>query len=102
MGSDDAEFKTKSVKDNGFNPIWDDVFSFSVARPECAMLLFRVYDSSSDREDVIAFSAIPVVHLMEGFRCVTLYDKHGSRQGDIMQASLSVRAQKILDPASRR
>lgn len=94
LGPDNAEFKTKVVKDNGFNPIWDETFSFNVMRPECAMLLLRVYSGHSDREDMLAFSAIPVVHVMEGFRSVTLYDKHCGRQGDFMLTSLYLRAQK--------
>lgn len=69
------------------------MYTFSVARPEISMVLFRVFDGAFDREDLIAFSAIPVVHLMEGFRCVTLYDKHGTRQGDIVNSTLSVRVQ---------
>ena len=70
--------------------------SFRVEQPECAHILFRVFNGASDREDFIAFSSIPVVNLMEGFRTVTLYDKHGSRQGDVLHASLSVRVKKRL------
>lgn len=117
IGNDNADFRTKSVKDNGFNPIWDEVCAvifeekqclmvvivpqvsyFGVERPECAHVMFRVFNGASDREDFIAFSSIPVVNLVEGFRTVTLYDKHGSRQGDVLHASLSVRISKVAKP----
>lgn len=93
--ADNVEYRTKTVDDNGFNPIWDEVFTFTVTNPECAQLLFRVYDADLDRDDFVAFSSIPVLNLLEGFRNVSLYDKSGSRQGDMLHASLSVRI-KIL------
>ncbi|CAM9658965.1 unnamed protein product [Ectocarpus fasciculatus] len=91
VDGDSAEHRTRTVDNNGFNPIWDEVFTFTVSNPECAQLLFRVYDADLDRDDFVGFSSIPVLNLLEGFRNVTLYDKSGSRQGDMGFASLSVR-----------
>lgn len=89
--ADSIEHRTKTIDNNGFNPIWDEVFTFKISKPECAEILFRVYDADLDRDDFVAFSAIPVVNLLEGFRNVKLYDKSGSRQGDMLHASLSIR-----------
>lgn len=93
--ADNVEFRTKTVDNNGFNPVWDEVFTFTVTNPECAQLLFRVYDADLDRDDFVAFSSIPVLNLLEGFRNVSLFDKSGSRQGDMLYASLSIRV-KLL------
>jgi hypothetical protein len=95
VATDNVEHRTKTVDNNGFNPIWDEVFTFTVSNPECAQLLFRVYDADLDRDDFVAFSAIPVSNLLEGFRNVSLYDSGGSRQGDMMFASLSIRVKVV-------
>ena len=62
----------------------------------------RVFAGTSGSENFIAFSAIPVCNILEGFRCVTLYDKHGGRRGDIMHAALSVRVQIVDGPEPSR
>ena len=58
---------------------------------ECSQLLLRVFDADDDRDDLVAFSSIPITNLMEGFRTVLLYDKSGSRNGDMVFATLFVR-----------
>ena len=93
--ADNVEHRTKTVDNNGFNPIFDEVFTFTVTNPESAELLFRVYDADLDRDDFVAFSSIPVTNLSEGFRNVSLYDKSGSQQGDMLFASLSIRVKVV-------
>lgn len=95
--ADSVEQKTKTVENNGFNPIWDELFTFVVTNPECAHLLFRVVSPGISHHDFIAFSSIPIRHLLHGFRNVCLYDKNGTRDGPVAHASLSIRTtRKIL------
>lgn len=35
---DNAKFKTKTISDNGFNPVWEEVFNFKVQNPDLALL----------------------------------------------------------------
>lgn len=35
---DTAKLKTRTVSGNGFNPVWDEAFSFELQRPETAIL----------------------------------------------------------------
>ena len=37
---DNAKFKTKTISDNGFNPVWDECFDFTVKNPDLAMIRF--------------------------------------------------------------
>ncbi|KAJ1426888.1 PLC-like phosphodiesterase [Ochromonadaceae sp. CCMP2298] len=43
------EARTKTIQDNGFNPVWNQTFSFDVRRPDLAYLTFHVMD-----EDVLS------------------------------------------------
>ncbi len=35
---DNAKFKTKTISDNGFNPVWDEFFDFTCKNPDLAMI----------------------------------------------------------------
>ena len=35
---DNAKFKTKTMSDNGFNPVWDEFFDFNIQNPALALL----------------------------------------------------------------
>jgi len=37
-----AQYKTKTVDDNGFNPSWNETFHFKVTRPDLALVRFCV------------------------------------------------------------
>ena len=42
---------TEYVKNNGFNPVWNQTFSFNVKVPALAFLDFRVKDHSKSGKD---------------------------------------------------
>jgi Ca2+-dependent lipid-binding protein len=48
-----AEKKTKSVQDNGFNPIWNETFKFVVNCPELAFVKFTVKDEDIGKDQFI-------------------------------------------------
>ena len=35
---DNAKFKTKTISDNGFNPVWREAFDFKITNPDLALL----------------------------------------------------------------
>lgn len=59
--------KTAIVKNNGFNPLWKENFSFPLRCPELAILRFSVkdFDSASSNDFVGEFS-IPVLSIRPG------------------------------------
>jgi len=75
---DKHTFKTKVIKNNGFNPIWKTDFKFAVHNMDLALVTFIVSDAdliSSD--DLIAQYSLPLNCLREGYRFVPLKEKHG-------------------------
>eukprot|EP01119_Soliformovum_irregulare_P015567 TRINITY_DN438_c0_g1_i4.p1 TRINITY_DN438_c0_g1~~TRINITY_DN438_c0_g1_i4.p1 ORF type:complete len:603 (+),score=188.36 TRINITY_DN438_c0_g1_i4:193-2001(+) len=76
--ADQKQFQTKAIKNNGFNPSWEEEFKFTVARPELDILLFVVMDKDLiSKDDLIAQYALPLSALREGFRSVPLKDASG-------------------------
>jgi hypothetical protein len=67
---------------NGFNPIWNTEFKFTLTSPELALLLFTVCDEGSGlvkkSDDFIGQYGIPVECMREGYRAVPLRDKKGN------------------------
>lgn len=85
-------FKSPTMDNNGFCPVWKDVsFSFDVNNTEIAMLLFKIVDEDYDVDDIICSSAIPVSCLRKGYRSVQLYDDHGNTSGPFECATLFVK-----------
>ena len=86
------EFKTKTVNDNGFCPVWSDSKpkKFNVTNPDVAMLLFQMVDEDVGSNDKIAAAAIPVSCLRKGFRSIQLYDLTNRRLGPFHYATLLV------------
>ena len=84
--------KTRVIDNNGFNPVWNEVFRFDIQNPDAAILELAVYDSSfGDRIEYIAHSSIPVACIRPGLRHVMLFNGKGMRDGDFEYASLLTR-----------
>ncbi|VDO96548.1 unnamed protein product [Heligmosomoides polygyrus] len=64
---DELKWKTTVVRDNGFNPVWNQSFDKVLFCPEIAMLRFSVkdYDSSTSNDFIGEFS-IPVSSVRQG------------------------------------
>ena len=83
--------KTDPVKNNGFNPVWNQKFEFHIKLPSLAFLEFRVKDhskSGSDK-DIGAFCC-PLNLIQPGYRRVSLKNYSGR---DLSPASLMVHIQ---------
>lgn len=85
--ADCAEQRTKTVNQNGENPIFDESFEFQINLPELAMVRFVVLDDDYIGDEFIAQYTIPFECLQAGYRHVPLQ----SLTGDVLPfASLFV------------
>ena len=65
--------ETKVIDDNGFNPTWNETFTFHVSAVELATLTLRVLEKDPLSSDFIGDNSLPLQSLREGLRCVPLY-----------------------------
>ena len=73
--SDNAEKRTKPIKDNGFNPIWNEDFEFIVNCPELAFVKFNVRDEDIGMDQSIGYYTIRFESMKQGYRHVRLINK---------------------------
>lgn len=85
-------YKTPTMNNNGFCPVWKDAkFNFNVTNADVAMLLFKIVDEDYGVDDIICSSAVPISYLRKGYRSVQLYDDHGRTSGPFECATLFVK-----------
>jgi len=73
--ADKKTHKTKTIKNNGFNPAWNASFKFPISNPDLALLTFAVSDSDLiSADDFIGHYSLPVSCVREGYRFVPLKD----------------------------
>ncbi|XP_029600812.1 1-phosphatidylinositol 4,5-bisphosphate phosphodiesterase delta-1 isoform X1 [Salmo trutta] len=76
--ADTCSKETRSIENNGFNPMWNETFQFDIQVPELAILRFQVedYDATS-QNDLIGHYCLPLTSLQNGYRHVPLLTKRG-------------------------
>ena len=91
--------KTEVITGDGFNPVWNQVFNFSVKIPSLAFLEFRVKSKRSagavGKDYNLGAFSCPWNMVEEGYRRVTL--KSYQRTNDITPASLLVHIEVIKE-----
>jgi Ca2+-dependent lipid-binding protein len=82
--------RTETVTNNGFNPCWDEIFSFEISQPLSSFLYIKILDEDGilEKDDFIGYCTVPISCLLEGFRHFRLYGIDGTRKGDVMYASI--------------
>ncbi|MBN3314352.1 PLCL2 protein, partial [Atractosteus spatula] len=75
--ADCAEQRTKTVNQNGDNPIFDESFEFQINLPELAMVRFVVLDDDYIGDEFIGQYTIPFECLQPGFRHIPLQSLTG-------------------------
>ncbi|XP_026529357.1 inactive phospholipase C-like protein 2 [Notechis scutatus] len=75
--ADCAEQRTKTVHQNGDNPIFDESFEFQINLPELAMVRFVVLDDDYIGDEFIGQYTIPFECLQPGYRHVPLQSLTG-------------------------
>lgn len=75
---DNASKQTHHIDNNGFNPMWNTNFQFTVNVPELALVRFVVedYDAAS-KNDLIGLYTIPLTSMQNGYRHMPLLTKRG-------------------------
>ncbi|CAG9316644.1 unnamed protein product [Blepharisma stoltei] len=73
---DQATSLTSVIQNNGFNPIWNEEFTFSIRMLEMSMVSFRVYSKSSFKNRLLCQFAIPINCVRNGYRVIPLIGKH--------------------------
>ncbi|CAJ0600322.1 unnamed protein product [Cylicocyclus nassatus] len=74
---DCAEERTKTVRNDGHNPSFDESFQFQVSIPELALVRFLVLDDEFIGDDFIGQYTIPFECMQPGFRHVPLLNNEG-------------------------
>jgi len=73
---------TRTVDDNGFNPVWNDTKCFTVTCPDLALVSFRVMDNDRFAFDsMVAEYSLPMRCMQTGYRMIGLRDRRGHAVG---------------------
>ncbi|XP_037651145.1 inactive phospholipase C-like protein 2 [Sebastes umbrosus] len=75
--ADCTERRTRTVTQNGDNPVFDESFEFQINLPELAMVRFVVLDDDFIGDEFIGQYAIPLECLQPGYRHVPLQSLTG-------------------------
>ncbi|KAI1289168.1 1-phosphatidylinositol 4,5-bisphosphate phosphodiesterase zeta-1 [Halotydeus destructor] len=76
---DEISLNTFAVKDNGFNPQWNEGFTFIIEQPDLAFIEFSVRDEGkSGKTTKLASRTLPVSAVRQGYRHVHLRDLNGN------------------------
>lgn len=78
--ADNCKRRTKTVIDNGFNPVWEETITFVLTFPELSNFRFVVWDEDPIGRDFIGQVSYPFSSLMPGYRHVHL---EGNQQASI-------------------
>lgn len=74
---DTTEHRTRSVRNNGLNPIWDQKFNIDIYCPELCLILFQVRDKErAGRSSFLGQSCIPFSAMQLGYRHIKLKAKN--------------------------
>lgn len=73
IAADTLRCRTKSLRDNGFNPVWNEHFDLHLHRPEFALLRFVVMDfDSASADDFVGEFTVPVPSVRPGYSLIRL------------------------------
>ncbi|PKI31854.1 hypothetical protein CRG98_047740 [Punica granatum] len=71
--------KTKKKEDN-WNPVWNEEFTFPLTVPELALLRIEVHEyDMSEKDDFAGQTVLPVWELKQGIRAVQLHNRKGEK-----------------------
>jgi hypothetical protein len=89
--SDEAKYQTARVDNNGFNPVFNEKFTFAAKMKSLGLLYIAVYDFDMyDADDFIAYATIPLACLKPGIRNVNLRSWNGSNGGEFQFCSVMI------------
>ena len=69
---DESQHQTRTINNNGLDPIWNETFHFRIRYPQMCLLYFAVIDKDVLADERIAFFCAPVKLIQRGYRHVHL------------------------------
>ena len=70
---DTVKQKTKTIPDNGLNPVSDETFKLRILNPEMALIRFSIYDEDMFGDpNFIGHATFPAKLLLSGYRSIQL------------------------------
>uniref|UniRef100_A0A3B1KDR1 Phosphoinositide phospholipase C n=1 Tax=Astyanax mexicanus TaxID=7994 RepID=A0A3B1KDR1_ASTMX len=76
---DNSKEKTKRIDNNGFNPTWNETFTFKLHVPELVLVRFVVEDHDHhSKNDFLGQFTLPFTSMQAGYRHVRLLGADGS------------------------
>ncbi|XP_028399821.1 inactive phospholipase C-like protein 2 [Dendronephthya gigantea] len=75
--ADTVQEKTRTITNNGFNPVFDETFEFHINLPELALVRFVVLDDDFIGDAFIGQYTIPFVCMQQGYRHIRLQNSLG-------------------------
>eukprot|EP00833_Pecoramyces_ruminatium_P002289 jgi/Orpsp1_1/1176321/evm.model.c7180000057189.1 len=71
------KYRSKVIKNNGFNPVFNEKVSYIFKNKEIAFLRIKVHEYHLLKKQVIGSFTLPVEKLKSGYRHLTLRDRRG-------------------------
>ncbi|XP_043724315.1 phosphoinositide phospholipase C 6-like [Telopea speciosissima] len=76
----DSKMKETKTKEDDWNPVWEEEFTFPLTVPELALLRIEVYEyDMNERDDFGGQTCFPVSELRPGIRAVPLFNRKGEK-----------------------
>ncbi|KAK4779799.1 hypothetical protein SAY87_015905 [Trapa incisa] len=76
----DTVMKQTKKKEDDWNPVWEEEFTFPLTVPELALLRIEVHEyDMSEKDDFAGQTVLPVWELRQGIRAVPLHDRKGEQ-----------------------
>ena len=94
--ADNAEKKTTRIKDNGFNPFWNEEFEFTINCPELAFVKFTVKDEDFGSDQLMGHYTIRFENIREGYRHVKLINSASKGTLFVFIKINSIKSSKLL------
>ena len=92
---DNVKQRTRTIRDNGLNPVWDEEFHLVILNPALALLRLSVYDEDMFGDpSFIGHSTLPVSLVQGGYRSVQLKNGH-SEQLELSSLLLKISTSKV-------
>ena len=99
--ADCFSYRTKTIKDNGLNPVWNETFEKTLLVPELAMIRFEVSDDDFGFDDCIGQNSVPFSSLRSRYCCVSLLrDSHTPLGGATLLVQVEVSDALIMHSGS--
>lgn len=80
----DEIIKKTEIKEETWNPVWNEEFTFPLTIPELALLRIEVYSYNiSDKNVFGGQNCLPVPEVKPGIHAIPLFDRKGAKYSSV-------------------